>query len=204
MALAQPAPRILRAARQGDPRAFQEIVESYRQPVLGYVRRLVHDQGLAEDLTQEIFFRVYQRLPGFSGRCLFTTWLFQVTKNRVVDELRAQQRRPRTEVPIDALSSLEAPDEGSQHDETVHAIWDAVAELELNLKLPLLLRDVAGLSYLEIADVLEIELSAVRWRIYRAREIVQDAVRSRGLGSAAKPERAAAYRPLAPAASVPA
>src|SRR5216684_3403808 len=141
MAFAQPDPRVLRAASQGDQRAFQTIVEAYRQPILRYVERFVRDPCLAEDITQEVFLRAYQRLPSFSDRCLFTTWLFQVTKNRVIDELRADARRPQAELPLDAIPSLEDHSGHDQHNETIEAIWEAVADLEPNLKTTLLLRD---------------------------------------------------------------
>ena len=95
MSLAQPDLAVLRKAQRGDERAFSLIVRAYEAPVFNYVLRLVGDRSLAEDLTQEVFLRVYQGLPKFSLRCRFTTWLFQVTKNRVLDELRAHERRPR-------------------------------------------------------------------------------------------------------------
>src|SRR6478736_3398707 len=94
LSLQQPDPGVLRKAQRGDERAFSLIVRAYETPVFNYVLRLVGDRSLAEDLTQEVFLRVYQGLPKFSLRCRFTTWLFQVTKNRVLDELRANERRP--------------------------------------------------------------------------------------------------------------
>ena len=101
MALPQPDPGVLRKAQRGDERAFAVIVRSYELPVFNYVLRTVGDRGLAEDLTQDIFLRVYQGLPGFSLRCRFTTWLFQVAKNRLLDELRARERRPYAAVAIE-------------------------------------------------------------------------------------------------------
>src|SRR5262249_56413532 len=111
LSLAQPDLGILRKAQRGDERAFTIIVRSYETPVFNYVLRLVGDRSLAEDLTQEIFLRVYQGLPGFSLRSRFTTWLFQVTKNRVLDELRAIERRPRAVVNIDDVPPLEVVDQ---------------------------------------------------------------------------------------------
>ena len=79
--------------------------------MFNYVLRLVGgDRALAEDLTQEVFLRVYQGLPKFSLRSKFTTWLFQVTKNRVLDELRARERRPSTPVNLDDAPHLEVVD----------------------------------------------------------------------------------------------
>src|SRR5205085_10754495 len=87
LSLPQPDFGVLRKAQRGDERAFSIIVRAYQVPVFNYVLRLVGDRSLAEDLTQEIFLRVFQGLPRFSLRSKFTTWLFQVAKNRVLDEL---------------------------------------------------------------------------------------------------------------------
>src|SRR4029077_7707014 len=103
MPLTQPDHGVLRKAQRGDERAFSLIVRAYETPVYNYVLRLVNDRSLAEDLTQEVFSRVSQGLPKFSLRCKFTTWLFQVTKNRVLDELRANERRPRHLVALDDI-----------------------------------------------------------------------------------------------------
>ena len=78
--------------------------------MFNYVLRLVGDRTLAEDLTQEVFLRVFQGLPRFSSRSKFTTWLFQVTKNRVLDELRASERRPRAVVALEDIPPLEVVD----------------------------------------------------------------------------------------------
>ncbi|HEY1481036.1 MAG TPA: sigma-70 family RNA polymerase sigma factor, partial [Gaiellales bacterium] len=91
MTLLQPDLELLRRAQAGDHPAFCEIMESYEGPIFNYVLRMLSgDRALAEDMCQEVFLRVYQGLPGFNLRCRFTTWLFQVAKNRVLDELRAR------------------------------------------------------------------------------------------------------------------
>jgi RNA polymerase sigma-70 factor (ECF subfamily) len=173
LALVQPDPGVLRKAQRGDERAFTLIVRAYEQPVFNYVLRLVGDRSLAEDLTQEIFLRVFQGLPGFSLRSRFTTWLFQVTKNRVLDELRALERRPRAVVTLDDIPPLEVLDQPFERTETIDAVWRAIGSLNVDLKMALLLRDIVGLAYTEIADALEITLATVKWRIYKAREEVQ-------------------------------
>ena len=173
MPLPQPDHGLLRQAQRGNEHAFTVIVRSYETPVFNYVLRMVSDRGLAEDLTQDIFLRVYQALPGFSLRCRFTTWLFQVAKNRVLDELRARERRPQSAGPFDDMPPLDVVDAPFERVEAIDAVWRAVAHLNPDLKMALLLRDVVGLSYLEIADSLEITLATVKWRIYKAREEVQ-------------------------------
>ncbi|MGN6429247.1 MAG: RNA polymerase sigma factor [Gaiellaceae bacterium] len=181
MALAQPDLGVLRKAQRGDERAFSLIVRAYEVPVFNYVLRLVGDRALAEDLTQEVFIRVFQGLPKFSLRSKFTTWLFQVTKNRVLDELRASERRPRAIVAIDDAPPLEVVDAPIERVETVQALWAAVDELNTDLKMALLLRDVVGLSYNEIADSLDTTLATVKWRIFKAREEVQLALAREGI-----------------------
>ena len=181
MPLSQPDFDILRKAQRGDERAFRIIVESYETPVYNYVLRMVGDRALAEDLTQEIFLRIYQGLAGFSLRCRFTTWLFQVAKNRVLDELRARERKPQSFLTLDDMPPLEVVDAPPERVETIDAVWRAVAALNPDLKMALLLRDVVGLSYTEIGDALEITLATVKWRIYKAREDVAIALARDGI-----------------------
>jgi RNA polymerase sigma-70 factor (ECF subfamily) len=181
LALPQPDFGVLKKAQRGDERAFSLIVRAYETPVYNYVLRLVGDRALAEDLTQEVFLRVYQGLPKFSLRCRFTTWLFQVTKNRVLDELRAVERRPRAVVALDDIPPLEVLDAPVEQVEAMDAVWRAVNDLTVDLKMALLLRDVVGLSYTEIADSLEITLATVKWRIYKAREEVQLSLAREGI-----------------------
>ena len=187
MSLQQPDLGVLRKAQRGDERAFAIIVRAYETPVFNYVLRLVGDRALAEDLTQEVFLRVYQGLPKFSLRCKFTTWLFQVTKNRVLDELRASERRPRHLVALDDVPPLEVMDAPIELGETVDALWRAIEGLSTDLKMALLLRDVAGLSYSEIADSLEVTLATVKWRIYKGREDVALALAREGISFDTRP-----------------
>jgi RNA polymerase sigma-70 factor (ECF subfamily) len=191
----------LRKAQRGDERAFSIIVRAYQIPVYNYVLRMVGDRALAEDLTQEVFLRVFQGLPRFSLRSKFTTWLFQVTKNRVLDELRATERRPRAVVDLDDIPPLEVVDAPFERLEAIDGVWRAVEQLNVDLKMALLLRDVVGLSYHEIADSLEVTLSTVKWRIWKAREEVQLSLAREGIEVFGEPVPAVAAAPAAPAVS---
>ena len=193
MSLEQPDPEVLRRAQRGDERAFAQILRAYETPIFNYVYRIVGDRALAEDLTQEVFVRVFQALPRFSLRCKFTTWLFQVTKNRVLDELRARERRPHSVVAIEDAPRLEIVDPPVERLETIEAVWRAVGNLNPDLKMALLLRDVAGLPYNEIADSLEITLATVKWRIFKAREEVQQALVREGFAVDAPAEALRAH-----------
>jgi RNA polymerase sigma-70 factor (ECF subfamily) len=191
LALPQPDQALLRRAQKGDEAAFTELVRAYETPVHNYILRLTGDRSMAEDLTQEVFVRVLKGLPKFSLRCKFTTWLFQVTKNRVLDELRARERRPSGFVSFDDIAPLECWDAPLERTETIDAIWRAVQELNPDLKMALLLRDVVGMPYGEIADSLEITLSTVKWRIFKAREEVQLTLSREGITFGEQPSPAA-------------
>ena len=187
MALPQPDPDILRLARRGDERAFAVIVRQYQGPLFNYIARvLAGDLALAEDMCQEVFLRIYQALPGFDSRCQFTTWMFQVAKHRVVDELRARERRGRPAIDIDVVAHLHASTVESESIEEMDAVWRAIGSLSLDLKMALLLRDVVGLSYAEIADSLDTTLATVKWRIYKARETVASELQAQGYGRATR------------------
>lgn len=173
----QPQLELVRRARAGDERAFSLLVREYQSQVFNFVLRLVGDRSLAEDLTQEIFLRAYQALPAFSFRSTFKTWLFQVAKNRVLDEWRRRGRRPHQVVAIDEaapwLTAAEAP---LERRETMNEIWQAIETLPIDLRMSLLLRDIVGLQYTEIADTLDITLPTVKWRIFKARQTVVQAL----------------------------
>jgi RNA polymerase sigma-70 factor, ECF subfamily len=180
LSLPQPDPAVLKKAQQGDREAFASIVRAYETPIFNYIVRLTGDRSLAEDLTQEVFVRVFNGLPKFSLRCKFTTWLFQVTKNRVLDEIRARDRRP-SGLSFDDVPPIEIFDQPAERTETIDAIWRAVEDLSADLKMALLLRDVVGMPYNEIAESLEITLSTVKWRIFKAREEVQLSLAREGI-----------------------
>ena len=148
-------------------------MRQYQTPLYNYISRILGgDRALAEDVCQEVFLRVYQALPGFDNRCQFTTWLFQVAKHRVVDELRARERRGRPTIELSSAPQLHLSVAPAEPIESMEAVWEAIAGLSLDLKMALLLRDVVGLSYAEIAEALETTLATVKWRIYKARETV--------------------------------
>jgi RNA polymerase sigma-70 factor (ECF subfamily) len=181
MAIQQPDMAIIRRAQHGDERAFALIVQTYEAPIFNYVLRMVGDRTLAEDLTQDVFLHVFRGLRGYSRRARFTTWLFQVAKNRVIDEIRAVERRPRTLVAIEDAPQLEVVDAPIEQNEAIEILLDEVEKLSPDLKEALLLRDIAGLSYNEISDTLDVTLATVKWRIFKAREEVQQALEEQGV-----------------------
>jgi RNA polymerase sigma-70 factor (ECF subfamily) len=195
MAIQQPDMATIRRAQRGDEHAFALIVRAYEAPIFNYVLRMVGDRALAEDLTQDVFLRVFRGIRGYSRRARFTTWLFQVAKNRVIDEMRAVERRPRTLVAIEDAPQLEVVDAPIEQNEAIEILLDEVEKLSPDLKEALLLRDIAGLSYNEISDTLDVTLATVKWRIFKAREEVQQALEEQGveLSTTGESETASAH-----------
>ena len=185
MPLKQPETAILRAAQRGDETAFAWIFGTYQRPIHSYVSRMLNDDLIADDVTQEIFIRAHRSLSRFDGRSLFTSWLFQIAKNRIVDEHRTRARRPSqsSQLPESDVARIDSRsfEPSIETREVLAAIWLSVGSLDERLKSALLLRDVSGLSYKEIAEVLEIDIGNVKWRIFKAREAVQNDLALAGL-----------------------
>ena len=192
MAIQQPDMEVIRKAQRGDERAFALLVRTYEAPIFNYVLRMVGDRALAEDLTQDVFLRVFQGLRGYSRRARFTTWLFQVAKNRVIDEMRAAERRPRTLLAIEDAPQFEVVDAPIERNEAIEILLGEIDKLSPDLKEALLLRDIVGLSYNEISDTLDVTLATVKWRIFKAREEVQQALEEQGVELSAQAESSSA------------
>jgi len=183
---------VLRRAREGDRAAFRELVESHQDRVFRLVRRVLRtDRDTAADLTQEVFLRVYRGLAGFDSRAKFTTWLHKIAMNLCVSQvrhLRALKRDRRTislDAPISGTDDQRpepvaqdvGPAERAHHNEVAVAVREAVGELPDEFRHAVLLRDLQGLSYEEIAEILELPPGTVRSRIHRGRLILQDKLR---------------------------
>jgi RNA polymerase sigma-70 factor, ECF subfamily len=158
----EPDPAVVLAARDGDLLAFEQLVRAYQAPVWRFLRRLLGDAQLAEDVTQETFVRVHTRLPTFDGRSRFTTWLFRVAHNAGIDAARARQRR-------DRLGSL-PPARDAPSPESRHELDAALAALDRDLREALLAVEVLGLTYVEAGRMLGAPAGTIKSRVHRARE----------------------------------
>jgi len=157
-------PALIRAAAAGDVEAFAQLVRAHQQQVWRFLRRLLGDDALAEDVTQETFVRVFTRLSTFTFEARFTTWVFQIAHNAGIDELRKRQRQSRL------------PEMLSRRTTTVTSGPDVGVELQLALdtlpedqRAALLLVEVFGLRYREAATVLGIPAGTVKSRVFNAR-----------------------------------
>jgi RNA polymerase sigma-70 factor (ECF subfamily) len=158
----EPDPAVVRAAAAGDLAAFELLVRRYQAHVWRFLRHLLGDAALAEDVTQETFLRLYQRLPTFAGRSKFSTWVFRVARNAGIDALRAVRRQDRL------LEALPAPAPGPAPEARVEAMA-AVASLSPKLREALLLVEVFGFAYREAAEVLAVPEGTVKSRVFQAR-----------------------------------
>lgn len=159
----EPDPAVLRAAMAGDLDAFERLVRTYQPLVWRFLRHLLRDEALAEDVTQETFIHLFQRLPSFSFGCKFSSWVFRVARNAGIDAIRSRERRDRLARALPAPPSVPAP-------ETRAELQAAMESLTTKLREALLLIEVFGLSYREAAEVLRVPEGTVKSRVFHARQ----------------------------------
>jgi RNA polymerase sigma-70 factor (ECF subfamily) len=165
--------------RRGDSRAFAEMVRTYQDRVFNLTCRMLGNRQEAEDLAQEIFVSLHGALEGFRGESRLSTWIFRVTRNHCLNRLKYLSRRDRgkaseiSQVPESAFSSAderdEDPHEAIESKERRALIHRAIDGLEEDHRLLVVLRDIEGLSYDEIAKITEQPEGTVKSRLHRAR-----------------------------------
>jgi RNA polymerase sigma-70 factor, ECF subfamily len=159
----EPEPAVIRAAAAGDLGAFEQLVRAYQQHVWRFLRRLLGDAASAEDVAQETFLRVFRRLPTFTFDAKFSTWVFQIARNAGIDELRSRQRRARL------ASLVPPPDTPPTAPEARAEAEAALASLPVELREAVVLVEVLGLRYREVARVLGVPEGTVKSRVFGAR-----------------------------------
>jgi RNA polymerase sigma-70 factor (ECF subfamily) len=166
------APRFLDRLRAGEAPAFEELVMMYQHRVFGVALRMLGNRAEAEDVAQEAFVRAHRALGDFRGDAKLSTWLYAITSRLCLNRLASGERRL-TRHGEDALLRLSdagpRPDAALERRELETALGRAIAELPEDRRIVVVLRDLEGLSYEEIAQVLELELGTVRSRLHRAR-----------------------------------
>lgn len=200
---------LVRRVQQGDSRAFDLLYLRYQYKIGGLVSRFVHAREDIEEITQEAFIKAYRALPQFRGESAFYTWLYRIAVNTAKNHIAAASKRPQG-VEIDAggadageavaaLKDDAGPEGEMRSAELQNAVVDAVAALPEDLRSALTLREFDGLSYAEIAEIMDCPVGTVRSRIFRAREAVDERIkplmdqkgvfRSHGAGSIVEPGR---------------
>jgi len=166
------APRFLDRLRAGDAPAFEELVMTYQHRVFGVALRMLGNPAEAEEVAQEAFVRAHRALGEFRGDAKLSTWLYAITSRLCLNRLATGERRMARQGE-DALLRLSdagpRPDAALERRELEAALGRAIAELPEVRRIVVVLRDVEGLLYEEIAQVLELTLGTVRSRLHRAR-----------------------------------
>jgi RNA polymerase sigma-70 factor (ECF subfamily) len=176
---------LVERAQRGDRRAFDLLVLKYQQKILKLVMRYVRDPTDGLDVAQEAFVKAYRALPRFRGESAFYTWLYRIAINTAKNHLEAVQRRPPS-FEVDAhdpdyaernsnLQDTETPEGIAMQDQLRETLSHAIAALPEELRTAIMLREIEGLSYEEIAVAMDCPVGTVRSRIFRAREAI-DAV----------------------------
>jgi len=182
MLAAEELVRRCQEARPDDLRAFELLVRQYQERVFATAYRLMGNRQDAEDMAQEVFLKVYRGISDLEDPATLTSWIYRITTNTCLDALIRQQRRPRTvsltppereggeaEEPPYADLQTPTPEEAALRRELQRCLETALVQLDATTRAILVLRDVEGRAYQEIAESLALGLSAVKMRIHRAR-----------------------------------
>lgn len=181
---------LVRAAAHGDQAAFSEIVRLYERLVYNTVKSKVLQSEDALDLSQEVFIKIWRSLPTWRGDCRLSTWIYKVALNTSFDFLRKttidtdplDHRSDEDDRPLEvADTSLDAsPEERLEQSETTRAVRRAIAKLPDDQREVVMLRDIDGYSYEEIADMLSLGIGTVKSRLNRARKRLKEIIKEEG------------------------
>jgi RNA polymerase sigma-70 factor, ECF subfamily len=186
--------QLVAKVQKGDSRAFDLLVLKYQHRIFGLIGRYVRDADEVQDVAQEAFIKAYKALPGFRGESAFYTWLYRIAINTAKNYLVSRSRRPPgTDVELEdaenhesawGLRDIENPENALFGAELKAVVDAAIGALPEDLRTAITLREFDGLSYEDIADIMDCPVGTVRSRIFRAREAI-DALVSKQLGGEA-------------------
>jgi len=163
----EPHPQVIAKARRGDPAAFESLVRAYQGDVWRLCFHLLGNSASADDVTQDAFVRAYRFLHRYRGEAKFSTWLFSIARNCALDEIRKNQRRRRVADVVEAQ-----PERAPDRTELGIEVREAVTALPLELREPLVMIDILGQSYAEVAETMGVPLGTIKSRVHRARDSV--------------------------------
>jgi len=180
--------QLVERAQRGDKQAFELLVAKYQRKLGRLLSRFIRDAAEVEDVTQEAFIKAYRALPSFRGDSAFYTWLYRIGINTAKNYLVAMGRRAPTTTEIDTaeaegfedgeqLRDLNTPENEMMSRQVADTVNQTLAELPEELRTAITLREIEGLSYEDIATIMNCPIGTVRSRIFRAREAVAERLR---------------------------
>ncbi|MBE8168186.1 MAG: RNA polymerase sigma factor RpoE [Shewanella sp.] len=174
--------QIIERVQHGDKQAYNLLVQKYQNKVMSLISRYVRNQADVADVAQEAFIKAYRALPNFRGESAFYTWLYRIAVNTAKNYLVSQGRKaPANDIDVeeaeyydgsDALKEFASPERLLLSGEIKKAIFDTLDTLPEELRMALTLRELEGMSYEDISQIMECPVGTVRSRIFRAREAV--------------------------------
>jgi len=179
---------LVERAQRGDKLAFELLVEKYQRKLARLLSRLIRDPGEVEDVTQEAFIKAYRALPSFRGDSAFYTWLYRIGINTAKNYLAATRRRAPTTTEVEAedaegyaegelLRDINTPESLLLSKEIAGTVNAAIESLPEELRSAIQLRELEGMSYEEIAKLMDCPIGTVRSRIFRAREAIAERIK---------------------------
>lgn len=179
--------RLVERVQGGDRQAFDVLVLKYQHRIVKLVTRYVRDPSEALDVTQEAFIKAYRAIPKFRGDSAFYTWLYRIAINTAKNHIVAMKRRP-MEYDLDLqeaggyvsnvqLHDTDSPDRIAQREELRDVLQASINALPEELRVAIVLREIEGMSYDEIATAMNCPIGTVRSRIFRARDAIDTAIR---------------------------
>ena len=180
--------QLVERAQRGDKKAFELLVVKYQRKLARLLSRFIRDSSEVEDVTQEAFIKAYRALPSFRGDSAFYTWLYRIGINTAKNYLVAMGRRAPTVTGVDSeeaenieegdqLKDLNTPESQMMSRQIVETVNQTLQELPEELRTAITLREIDGMSYEEIAQVMNCPIGTVRSRIFRAREAIAEKLR---------------------------
>jgi RNA polymerase sigma-70 factor (ECF subfamily) len=177
--------QLVERVKAGDKRAFDLLVKKYQHKIIGLIGRYVYDSHEAMDVAQETFIKAYRALPKFRGDSAFYTWLYRIAINTAKNHLVSRGRRPANVDVDDAqyfegdneLKDIDTPESCLYRDELEAVIKNTLNKLPEDLRMALTLREFDGMSYEDIAGVMDCPVGTVRSRIFRAREALDKEIK---------------------------
>jgi RNA polymerase sigma-70 factor, ECF subfamily len=179
---------LVERAQRGDKRAFELLVEKYQRKLARLLSRFIRDPAEVEDVTQEAFIKAYRALPAFRGDSAFYTWLYRIGINTAKNYLMALGRRAPTSTEVEAedaegfddaeqLRDINTPESMLLSAEIARTVNATIEELPEELRTAIQLREIEGMSYEDIARIMDCPIGTVRSRIFRAREAIAGRLR---------------------------